>query len=53
MDSFSCSPLFFLIIDLLIIYLFLERLPEVSEYAKIQFHMRTLLDVLGKIAWVR
>ena len=46
MDSFSCSPLF------LFIYLFYNKLPEVPEYAKMQFHM-TLLDVLGNIAWVR
>ena len=51
-DSFSCSPLFLFIF--LIIYLFiLNKLPEVPEYAKMQFHMLTLLDVLGKIAWVR
>ena len=29
------------------------KLPEVPEYTKMQFHMMTLLDVLGKIAWVR
>ena len=46
-DSFSCSPLF------LFIYLFKNKLPEVPEYAKVQFHMLTLLDVLCKIAWVR
>ena len=28
-------------------------LPEVSEYAKMQFQMIALLDVMGKIAWVR
>ena len=32
--SFSCSPLFFI----------LKKLPVVSEYAKIQFHMMTSLD---------
>ena len=32
---------------------FLKKVPEVPEYAKMQFHMMTLLDVLGKIAWVR
>ena len=40
----------------LFIYLFIylkNKLPEVSEYAKMQFHLMTLLDVLGKIAWVR
>ena len=44
MDSFSCSPLF---------YLFSNKLPEVPELANMLFHMMTLLDVLGKIAWVR
>ena len=35
------------------IYLFiLKYASEVPEYAKMQFHMMTLLDVLGKIAWV-
>ena len=34
MDSFSCSPLFFL---------FENKLPEVPEYAKMQFHMMTSL----------
>ena len=29
------------------------QFPEVPEYAKMQFHMTTLLDVQGKIAWVR
>ena len=33
MVSFSCSPLF----------LFKNKLPEVPEYAKIQFHMMTSL----------
>ena len=38
----------------LFIYLFISnKLPEVPEYAKMRFHMMTLLDVLGKIAWVR
>ena len=37
-----------------IFYLFLKKkLPEVPEYAKMQFHMMRLLDVLGRIAWVR
>ena len=35
MDSFSCSPL------MLFIYLFKKKLPEVPEYAKMQFHMMT------------
>ena len=47
MDSFSRSQQF------LFIYLFKNTLPEVPEYAKMQFHMMMLLDVLGKIAWVR
>ena len=29
------------------------RFFKVPEYAKMQFHMMTLLDVMGKIAWVR
>ena len=37
----------------LFIYLFEIKLLEVLEYTKIQFHMMTLLDILGKIAWVR
>ena len=44
---FSCSLLF------LFIHLCYNKLPEVLEYAKMQFHMMMLLDVLGKIAWVR
>ena len=52
MDSISCSPLFLFIY--LSIYLFIiNKLPEVPEYAKMQFHMMTLVDVLGKTAWVR
>ena len=31
----------------------LKKLPEVPKYAKMEFHMKTLLDVLGKIAWVK
>ena len=30
-----------------------KKLPEVPEHAKMQFHMMALLDVLGKIAWVK
>ena len=46
--------LFFLLTTVyLLIYLFLNKLPEVPESAKMQFHKMTLLDVLGKIAWVR
>ena len=41
---------FSLTTDFILFYLFI---PEVPEYAKMQFHMRKLLDVLGKIAWVR
>ena len=33
MDFFSCSPLFFIV----------NKLPEVPEYAKMQFHMVTSL----------
>ena len=34
------------------IIIFSKNLPEFPEYAKMQFHMMTLLDVLGKIACV-
>ena len=34
------------------VIIFLNKLPEIPEYAKMQLHMMTLLDVLGKIAWV-
>ena len=37
----------------LFIYLLKKKLIEVPEYAKMQFHRMTFLDVLGKIAWVR
>ena len=47
--SFFGSPFFIY----LFIYLFWNKLPEVPEYAKVQFHMMTLVDILGKIAWVR
>ena len=53
MDSFLLTTVFFFIFYLLFFYLFLNKLPEVPEYGKIQFHMVTLLDVLGKIARVR
>ena len=43
---------FFFLLTTVFIYLFLNKLPEVPEYAKMQFHMIDLLDVLGKIAWV-
>ena len=51
MDSFFLLTTI-LFINLLI-YLFQNKLPEVPEYTKMQFYMLTLLDVLGKIAWVR
>ena len=35
----------------LFIYLFQNKLPEVPEYAKMQFYRATLLDVLCKIAY--
>ena len=46
---------FFFLLTTVFIYLFifLKKLPEVPENAKMQFHMMTLLDVLGKIAWIR
>ena len=47
----------FLLATVLFIYLFIyqfwNKLPEVSEYPKMQFNMMTLLDNLGKMAWVR
>ena len=46
------NGLFFLLTTVFI-YLFQNKLPEVPEYAKMQFHMMTLLDILGKVAWVR
>ena len=49
------NGLFFLLTTVFI-YLFIyfkRKLPEVLEYAKMQFHIMSLLDVLGKIAWVR
>ena len=50
------NGLFFLLLTtvfIYFIYFFKKKLPEVPEYAKMQFHMMRLLDVLGKIAWVR
>ena len=41
MDSFFAHRLF------LFIYLFKKKHLEVPEYAKMQFHMMTLLDILG------
>ena len=46
------NGLFFLLTTVFI-YLFYYKLPNVHEYAKMQFHMMTLLDVLGIITWVR
>ena len=42
MDSFSCSP------RSLFVY-FKNKLPEVPECVKMQFHMMMLVNVLGKI----
>ena len=47
MDYFSCSALF------LFIHLFQNKLPEVPEYAKLQFYMMAFLEVLGKNTCVR
>ena len=45
---------FFFLLTTVFIYLFIyNNLPEVPEYAKMKFHTMTLLDVLGKIAYVR
>ena len=44
---------FFFLLTPIFIYLYKNKLPEVPDYAKMQFHMMTLLDVLDKIAWVR
>ena len=44
---------FFFLLTIVFIYLFENKLSEVPEYSKMQFHMMTLLDVLGTIAWVR
>ena len=44
---------FFFLLTTVFIYLFQNNLPEVPEYAKMQFHMMALLNVLGKIAWVK
>ena len=45
---------FFFLLTTVFIYLSIyNTLPEVPEYAKMQFHMMSLLDVLGMIAWVR
>ena len=44
---------FFFLLTTVFIYLFKNKLPEVPEYSKMQFHMMRLLDSLAKIAWVR
>ena len=46
------TVLFMYLYIYLFIYLFSNKLQKVPEYAKVKFHMMTLLDVLGKIAWV-
>ena len=51
--SYPCTNNgFFFLLTTVFIYLFLNKLPEVpehAEYAKMQFHMMTLLDSMGKI----
>ena len=42
------NGLFFLLATVLIYLFILNKLPEVPEYAYMQFHMMTLLGVLGK-----
>ena len=37
----------------LFIYLFINKFLEIPEYAKMQLHTMALLDVLGRITWVR
>ena len=45
---------FFFLLTAVSIYLSIKnKLTEVPEYAKMQFHRMTLLGVLGKITWVR
>ena len=44
---------FFFLLTTVFIYFFLNKLTEVPEYTYMQFHMMTLVDVLGEIAWVR
>ena len=51
-NNFLAHHWFYLFIHFFI-FRFQNKLAEVPEYAKMQFHMMTLLDVLGKIAWVR
>ena len=47
---FADQPFF---IIYLFIYLFQNKLPAIPDYAKMQYHMMTSLNVLGKKAWVR
>ena len=44
---------FFFLLATGFIYLFYNKLPEVPEYAQMQYYMMMLLDILGHIAWVR
>ena len=44
---------FIFLLTTVFVYFFRNKLPEVPEYAKMQFHMMTLLAVLCKIAWVK
>ena len=41
---------FFFLLTNVFIYLFENKHPDVTEY---EIYMMTLLDVLGKMAWVR
>ena len=43
---------FFFLLTSFYFFMFYNKIPDVPEYAKLQFHMMTLLDILGKIAWV-
>ena len=43
---------FFFLLTSVFFYLFQNKLPEAPEYAKMKFHLKTLIDVLGKIAWI-
>ena len=42
---------FHFLLTTVFIYLFSNNLPEVPDYAKMQFHMVRLLDVLGNISF--
>ena len=50
---FLLITVFIYLLIYLFIYLFQNKLPEVPDYAKMQFHNMTLLEVMGKKAWVR